>query len=630
MRKTNSVMLQAALVASLAFVSLAPSTVLGADDGATAKKTEEFIIIDPAKPTKLQIFTVPAAKKAPNTGPDKQQVAPTVDPTAQPATPAAKPGAPAAKPNTPAGKPGTTTTTPATAPTPAAPASQPATQAQPDSDKPTIQSVPFDDPEKLKKFLEEHGLVAPDQAAEAAPTPEMLEQYYQSIWRLIGAKYYDEGKLNGWETWYDKYKGKLLTVSDLEKALSSMLEAVGDRWTHYTPKDDIERYQARAKNGIVGLGLNIATNPDGSVRVEFLSYASAAWNSNRFRTGDVLKSIQVNPDDKTSKMVDVAGMPKKEVEELLQQKVGTKINVVIKHDKIEETVQLTFAPDGPQPIALKALPNGVGYIRLPSFGSNQQSVENLGNAFVEGLAKLDERFKGNMQGLVLDLRGNGGGAVDLAKMIATLFIEKGSFIQEVERTGRNPKKSQDSFAAPMPYTYVGVPPEVVSLLKRLQTMPMVVLVNGSSASSSEILTSVLMDNHRATSVGTQTFGKAVAFIVQPSPAGGFIQVTVMHYLTPNGNDIANVGITPEVVLDNKRGANATDDQLAKATLIVTDAIAKLNATTAVTPVQQGEGFGGDSVLWISISLGAIALIVVLSTAFHRARKKRDEAERNQK
>lgn len=630
MRKTSSVMLQAALVASLAFVSLTPSTVLGAGDGAAANKAEEFIIIDPAKPTKLQIFTVPAVpKKAPTTGPDTQQVAPTLTPGTPATTPANPATTPATAPTTPAAKPGTNAPAPAAAPTPSAPASQPA-QAQPAGDEPTIQSVPQNDPVKLEKFLEEHGLVALDEAAAAAPTPEMLEQYYQSIWRLIGAKYYDEGKLNGWETWYDKYKGKLLTVSDLEKALSSMLAAVGDRWTQYTPRDDIERYQARAKNGIVGLGISIATNPDGSVRVEALSYASTAWNSNRFRPGDVIKSIQINPDDSASKMVNVAGMPKKEVEELLQQKVGTKVNVVFSHDKIEETAQLTFAPDGPQPIALKALPNGVGYIRLPSFGSNQQSVENLGNAFVEGLAKLDERFKGNMQGIVLDLRGNGGGAVDLAKMLATLFIEKGLFIQEVERTGRNPKKSQEGFAAPMPYTYVGAPPEVVSLLKRLQTMPMVVLVNGSSASSSEILTSVLMDNHRATSVGTQTFGKAVAFIVQPSPAGGFIQVTVMHYLTPNGADIAGVGITPDVVLDNKRGASANDDQLAKATLIVTDAIAKLNATNAVTPVQQGEGFGGDSVLWISISLGVIALIVVFSTAFHRARKKRDEAERNQK
>jgi len=430
----------------------------------------------------------------------------------------------------------------------------------------------------------------------------------------------------------DKYKGKLLTVKDLESALSEMLGGVGDRWTQYTTSDQIERYRARAKNDIVDLGLSVAVQPDGSYVIDFLSYGTPGWKSNAFRTGDKLKSVHVSPEDPNSKLVDVKGKPVKEVEELLQQKVGTKVSVVISHDGVDEKIDLAFEKPDRAPIMLMPMPNNIGYIRLPSFGSDQQSVEALGNAFVEGLGKLDEHFKGNMQGLILDLRGNSGGAVDLAKMIASLFIEKGTFIKQEERTGRVSSRTEEMFNPPMKYNFIGVPPEVLSLMSRLYTMPMVVLVNGSSASSSEILSGTLMDNNRAVIVGTQTFGKAVAFVVQPTPAGGFLQVTTMHYLTPAGNDIAGKGITPNIVIDNKRGKQATDEQLALATKIVTDAVTKMNGTgqTAV-PAQQGnQGFGGDSVLYISIGLGLIVLLVVLGGAWHHYRKQRDEAERKHK
>lgn len=587
------------------------------------KGDEMIIIIDGKEPSKLQIFTpdMPELmKKKPKTAP--QQIVPT--PTAPVTSPGGKPGT----------APSNTTTAPAPAGQPASSPAQPASAPAATDGEDNVDTIPLNDPEKLKQWLEKHGVVVPGGGEkEELPTPEQLEDAYHQVWRLVAMKYYKEQKLvdANWETWYDKYKGKLVTGRDLENALTEMMAAVGDRWTQHTSSDEIERYRARAKNDIVGLGLSVAQKADGTYFIDFLSYGTSVWKSNAFRTGDTLKSIQISPETPDSKVVSVTGMSKKDVEELLQQKVGTKVSVVIAHDGIEEKIDLAFEKEGPAPIMLKPLPNNIGYVRLPSFGSDQRSVSALGNAFVEGLGKLDEYYKGNMQGLVLDLRGNSGGAVELAKMIASLFIEQGSFIRQEERTGRVTNNSVETFNRPTKFQMVGVPPQVISLMRRLQTMPMVVLVNGSSASSSEILTGVLMDNHRATVVGTQTFGKAVAFVVQPTPMGGYLQVTTMHYLTPSGKDIAGVGITPDIVLDNKRGSAATDDELALASKLVSDAITKLNVTNQVNvPAQNGAGFGGDSVLYIGIGLGLMLLIAVLAGAWHHFRSKRDEAERKQK
>lgn len=603
-----------------ALLALSPMATLAADGPAKDKGSEFQIIIDGTQPSKLQIFVPGVKPKTP------------AKPVTSPQDPTTAPQQVVPSQTKPADPKSTTPDPKTTTPDPGAKTPDPAAPAETGPSDPSVDGIPVDDPAKLREFLEKHGIVVPGAAPPAQPSPDDLENFYHQVWRLVAMKYYNEKKLVGWETWYDKYKGKLLTVKDLESALSEMLGGVGDRWTQYTTSDQIERYRARAKNDIVDLGLSVAVQPDGSYVIDFLSYGTPGWKSNAFRTGDKLKSVHVSPEDPNSKLVDVKGKPVKEVEELLQQKVGTKVSVVISHDGVDEKIDLAFEKPDRAPIMLMPMPNNIGYIRLPSFGSDQQSVEALGNAFVEGLGKLDEHFKGNMQGLILDLRGNSGGAVDLAKMIASLFIEKGTFIKQEERTGRVSSRTEEMFNPPMKYNFIGVPPEVLSLMSRLYTMPMVVLVNGSSASSSEILSGTLMDNNRAVIVGTQTFGKAVAFVVQPTPAGGFLQVTTMHYLTPAGNDIAGKGITPNIVIDNKRGKQATDEQLALATKIVTDAVTKMNGTgqTAV-PAQQGnQGFGGDSVLYISIGLGLIVLLVVLGGAWHHYRKQRDEAERKHK
>jgi C-terminal processing protease CtpA/Prc len=134
-------------------------------------------------------------------------------------------------------------------------------------------------------------------------------------------------------------------------------------------------------------------------------------------------------------------------------------------------------------------------------------------------------------------------------------------------------------------------------------VPLTVLVNGSSASSSEILTGTLKDNKRAIIIGTQTFGKAVAYTGEQIKPLGELQITVMHYLTPSGYDLANKGIEPDLVIDRSRGGSI-DEQLAAAVTVINQmANAKFSGPAGTPPAHNGDDdfggiFGADDRHWL--------------------------------
>jgi hypothetical protein len=128
-------------------------------------------------------------------------------------------------------------------------------------------------------------------------------------------------------------------------------------------------------------------------------------------------------------------------------------------------------------------------------------------------------------------------------------------------------------------------------------------------------------------IGTQTFGKAVAFVRTPLSIG-MLQVTSMHYLTPNGYDLANKGIHPDVVLERSRGAHAVDEQLAMAAQVILAASTNLTQPDANTLTQGGDDdSGGENLLVIGLGLGLMLLIVVLTHRHFKLRRARDEQEK---
>jgi carboxyl-terminal processing protease len=134
-----------------------------------------------------------------------------------------------------------------------------------------------------------------------------------------------------------------------------------------------------------------------------------------------------------------------------------------------------------------------------------------------------------IEGYVLDLRGNPGGLLQASIDISRMWMDKGSIVRTVDRRGNNEEIGTNRTA--------------------LTKLPLVVLVDGNSASSSEILTGALKDNGRATVVGSQTFGKALVQSVHSLSDGSGLAVTIAHYYTPRGTDISHKGITPDVKID---------------------------------------------------------------------------------
>jgi carboxyl-terminal processing protease len=518
--------------------------------------------------------------------------------------------------------------------TPASPADTNTTNAVPTNGPATVPAVvpgtsPDITPQQVEEFLEKHGMDADKAKAASAPTPAMLDEDFMNIWTFIGQKYYNGDKLANWQIWPAKYQGKLNTRADLDKAVATMLASLNDRWTTFTSIEAMLNAQAQAKTALLYLGIGLAKNDNGTFRVEVLDYDSPAWNSNMVRPGDIIKSVTTSDAKGVATSHALTGMTKEEASELIMGKKGDKVTLVVSHDGQDDSVDMAFDETPAEQIEVGMLPNQIGYVRLPSFGTSEDEANALGNSFLQALAKLDGAAHGHLNGIVLDLRANHGGLVDLAKNIARIFIDHGTFLQTQERDGGTDKFEKDVFRSPMPYEYVGAPKQLVALLARLHTVPMAVLVDGSSASSAEILTGTLKDNQRAIVIGTQTFGKAVAFVRIPLSTG-MLQVTTMHYLTPNGYDLANKGIHPDIVLDRSRGANAVDEQLVMAAQVLLTASNNLSGQPDPSAQTQGDddAFGGESLLGWGLGLGLMLLTIVLTIRHNTLRKRRDEQEKN--
>lgn len=233
------------------------------------------------------------------------------------------------------------------------------------------------------------------------------------------------------------------------------------------------------------------------------------------------------------------GMTVEDASRLIQGEIGTRITL-----KIERSGQNPF--DLPLTRARIELSNvsfalrqenntRIGYIRLTEFSGH--APEQMKKAIEQLLEQDAEAF-------VLDLRGNPGGLLQASIEISRYWLEDVSIVRTVDRTGSSEEIKADQPA--------------------LTGLPLAVLVDGGSASSSEILTGALQDNNRAVVVGSQTFGKALVQSVHPLSDGSGLAVTIAHYYTPGGTDISHRGITPNIEInltEGQRRALVSDQSL---------------------------------------------------------------------
>ncbi|MEZ4405604.1 MAG: S41 family peptidase [Polyangiales bacterium] len=235
------------------------------------------------------------------------------------------------------------------------------------------------------------------------------------------------------------------------------------------------------------------------------------------RAGDEITSIEGH---------DARGMDVDAAVRRMRGAPGTRVRVEIRRRNQREPLRLELVREvvRVESVEARLLPEGVGYVNLKSF--QERSSEEMQRA----LDRLDREAGGRVRGVVLDLRNDPGGLLDEAVYIADLFLREGVIVTTRGRDGR----AQDEARA----RASGTRPEV----------PMVVIVNEYTASAAEILAGALQDHHRATVVGTRTFGKGSVQTVIDLPDGGALKLTIARYFTPSGRSIQARGIAPDIVV----------------------------------------------------------------------------------
>lgn len=341
-------------------------------------------------------------------------------------------------------------------------------------------------------------------------------------WQIVNREYVDTtfNQVNWLAVRHELLSREYSSPQEAYAALRETLEQLNDPYTRFLDPQQFQSLTNQTSGELSGIGIRLQVDESTQTLrvVEPLenSPASAAG----IQPGDRLLAI-----DGRSTM----GMTVQEASQLIQGEVGTQITLQIDRDG-RGTFDLPLTRDRIEvPNVIFALReeggNQIGYIRLTEFSSH--APEQMRRAIQSLLAQGADAF-------VLDLRGNPGGLLQASIDISRMWIDGGAIVQTVNRVGNSN--------------------EITANHTALTQLPLAVLVDGNSASSSEILTGALMDNQRAIVVGSRTFGKALVQSVHSLSDGSGLAVTVAHYYTPNGTDISHRGILPNIQV------NLTDQQ----------------------------------------------------------------------
>lgn len=361
------------------------------------------------------------------------------------------------------------------------------------------------------------------------------QKLFDKTWKVLYREYY-EPTLNhqDWYRWKSRYHGKLKTEDDAKVAIDTMIASLDEPYTRFMNKKDFEDLTTSITSKIYGIGVNIYSN-SGKIEV-FNVIPSTPADFAQVKQGDIITAVD-GKDTNGMNISDVAALvrgPENSVVELTLLRNGKKLTKKIKRKEIKI-----------KNVKSSVIDNHIGYIQIISFMGGTTPSE-----FVEAL----ENTK-NTDSMIIDLRGNTGGLLDNAVFIANMFIPQGEIVEIIYRNGYK-KSIQANTAQP------------------ILTKPVVVLVNGASASASEILSGALKDYHKATLVGRKTFGKGLVQKVVPLPNRSGLNVTIARYLTPNGTDINKLGIKPDVEVGNEFDFNLNtskkDVQLEKAKAILNE------------------------------------------------------------
>jgi carboxyl-terminal processing protease len=316
----------------------------------------------------------------------------------------------------------------------------------------------------------------------------------------------------------------------IEAAINGMLQSL-DPHSSYMPADDFDDMQVQTKGEFGGLGIEV-TQENGFVKVVSPMDGTPADRAG-IKAGDLI--TQVNGES-------VAGLPLDQAVDLMRGPVGSEIKITIARPDTAEPFDVTMKRETITIAAVRSrVEDDAVVLRVTTF--NEQTYESLEKQLKEQVEAAGGMDK--VAGFVLDLRNNPGGLLTQAIAVSDAFLNSG---EVVSTRGRDPQDSE---------RYNATDGDLA------QGKPLVVVINGGSASASEIVAGALQDHRRAIVVGTQSFGKGSVQTVMPVQGDGGMRLTTARYYTPSGRSIQSLGVAPDIIVDQKTPEEAAADTAAQ-------------------------------------------------------------------
>jgi carboxyl-terminal processing protease len=308
-------------------------------------------------------------------------------------------------------------------------------------------------------------------------------------------------------------------VSDedlVEAAINGMLTSLDPHSSYMNPKS-FEDMQVQTRGEFGGLGIEVSME-EGFVKVVSPIDGTPAAEAG-LQPGDFITTLDGEP---------VLGLTLNDAVEKMRGPVNTDITLGIRREG-KEPFDVTLTRDVIKIRSVRSrLEGDVGYIRITTF--SEQTEDGLRDA----MKKIHDELGNKLKGYVLDLRNNPGGLLDQAIAVSDVFLDKGEIVSTRSRDSKDTQR------------YAARPGDLADGL------PLVVLINGGSASASEIVAGALQDHRRALLVGTKSFGKGSVQTIMPLPGHGAMRLTTARYYTPSGRSIQAKGIEPDILVEPAR------------------------------------------------------------------------------
>ncbi|TNJ41407.1 S41 family peptidase [Phaeobacter sp. B1627] len=313
----------------------------------------------------------------------------------------------------------------------------------------------------------------------------------------------------------------------IEAAIGGMLQSL-DPHSSYLSPDDASKMRVQTRGEFGGLGIEV-TQEDGFVKVVSPMDDTPADEAG-VEAGDFITHVDGES---------LLGLSLDEAVELMRGPVGSEIIITVVREGEDEPFDISIIRDTITMTAVRARTEGdTVVLRVTTF--NEQTTPNLEESLREQIEELGGMD--NVNGIVLDLRNNPGGLLNQAISVADSFLESGEI---VSTRGRNPEDGE---------RFNATPGDLVG------GKPVVVLINGGSASASEIVAGALQDHRRAIVVGTKSFGKGSVQTVMPLRGDGAMRLTTARYYTPSGRSIQALGVSPDIIVEQPRSRPEAEEE----------------------------------------------------------------------